>query len=199
MKCHEIMHPVSQRVRPEDTADQAAKLMEIYNVGLLPVCREDGGVLGVITDRDIAVRVVAQNRSAGQTPVREIMSSPAEGVAGEGPSELASELMSKRGFTRLLVLDQAGNVEGLVSIFDLVAEDSPDLALTVARSIRAREQTQGTPVRRLVPDEKASASAEQPGHGKAGGYGDDGVDNQARTEAERVVSGVGNALKEFPS
>ena len=68
MKCEEVMKSDVTCVSPQDTAEEAACRMRDENVGFLPVCDESRMVLGTITDRDIAIRVVAGKR-AGSTSV----------------------------------------------------------------------------------------------------------------------------------
>ena len=62
MRCEEIMSQDVQWIRRDETVARTAKLMAFHNLGLLPVCNADGKAVGVITDRDIALRVVGKDR-----------------------------------------------------------------------------------------------------------------------------------------
>ena len=72
MKVHEIMTAHARCVGPENTVVEAAGLMRELDVGALPIC-EDDRLAGMITDRDIAIRAVADGRDPSVTPVSEIM------------------------------------------------------------------------------------------------------------------------------
>ena len=74
MRCESIMTAEVETVRSGDTVTEAARKMRDLNIGFLPVCDRDGVVDGVITDRDIAMRVVAERRSAS-TKVDDVMTS----------------------------------------------------------------------------------------------------------------------------
>ena len=76
MHCHEIMTVKVESVVPHLTVELAARKMRDHILGFLPVCDEGGRVLGVLTDRDIALRLCAAGRHAGETRVEEIMSRP---------------------------------------------------------------------------------------------------------------------------
>src|SRR5690349_8319555 len=73
MKIAEIMTPDVQCIRPDDSLVEAASLMRQLDVGVLPVC-ENEKLIGMITDRDIAVRAVADGRDPNATKVRDTMS-----------------------------------------------------------------------------------------------------------------------------
>jgi CBS domain-containing protein len=73
MKCEDVMKTVVECVGPEDTALEAAQRMRDERLGFLPVCGSSKEILGTVTDRDIAVRLVAEGRPA-TTPIEEIMS-----------------------------------------------------------------------------------------------------------------------------
>src|SRR5215204_2008792 len=72
MRCKDIMKRQIECVSPAGTVEHAARRMRDQNIGFLPVCDESGQVVGTITDRDIAVRVVAE-RQPGTTPVEKVM------------------------------------------------------------------------------------------------------------------------------
>ena len=74
MKVKDIMSKTVVNLNPEDTVDQAAHLMKEHNVGSIPVC-SNGKVIGIITDRDIALRSVADGNNSTTQKIREIMSS----------------------------------------------------------------------------------------------------------------------------
>ena len=126
---------------PAKLSPAAAKLMAFHNLGLLPICSADGKPLGVITDRDIALRVIGKDRLAAQTVVEDVMSAPVQSVASDCPVDRVGELMTKAGVSRLLVLDESGRLAGLVSVADLLVHSPGKNALETARGIYAREMS----------------------------------------------------------
>jgi CBS domain-containing protein len=107
-------------IAPSATVYDAVKLMAEKNVGALLVL-EGGSVVGVITERDYARKVVLMARSSKETPVREIMTSPVMYVSPERTSEECMALMTENRFRHLPVMDK-GRLVGLVSIGDLVKD-----------------------------------------------------------------------------
>lgn len=102
---------------PMDTIQSAAQLMDDLNVGAVPVC--DGQrLVGVITDRDIAVRAVA----AGQrpdTPISEAMSEPVHWCYDDQPLEELMEQMREAQLRRIPVIDHDKHLVGIISLGDL--------------------------------------------------------------------------------
>jgi CBS domain-containing protein len=107
-------------IAPSAMVYDAVKLMAEKNVGALLVL-EGGSVVGVITERDYARKVVLMARSSKETPVREIMTSPVMYVSPERTSEECMALMTENRFRHLPVMDK-GRLVGLVSIGDLVKD-----------------------------------------------------------------------------
>lgn len=121
-KISEVMSTDVQTVGPEATIEEAAQEMREGDFGLVPVA-EDGSLLGVITDRDIAIRAVAEGLDP-DTPVQEIMS---EGVvcANEDDSiEEAARIMSEHQIRRLPIVDAEQQLVGIVSLGDFAVESS---------------------------------------------------------------------------
>ena len=107
-------------IAPSAMVYDAVKQMAEKNVGALLVL-EGGSVVGVITERDYARKVVLMARSSKETPVREIMTSPVMYVSPERTSEECMALMTENRFRHLPVMDK-GKLVGLVSIGDLVKD-----------------------------------------------------------------------------
>jgi CBS domain-containing protein len=121
-KIGDVMHADVETIGPEATIQEAAQQMRDGDYGVLPVVDGDN-LLGVITDRDIVVRAVAEDRGA-DTPIREVMT---EGVisANEDDSvEDAAQIMSEHQIRRLPIVDADNRLVGIVSIGDFVVEAS---------------------------------------------------------------------------
>ena len=106
------------RVAPEAPVLEAVRLMAEHHVGALLVMREHE-LLGIISERDYARKVILRGRSSSETAVTQIMSAPVTTVAPESTVEECMRLMTERRIRHLPVL-HGGRVIGLVSIGDLV-------------------------------------------------------------------------------
>jgi len=136
MRCEEIMKKNVQCLKPNDTARDAATCMRDNNVGFLPICDDDKKVCGVITDRDIVCRVVADGKD-WNTPVNTFMSS--DGLAYVKPSDdlqKAQDLMAQRKVSRVFVCDDNNRIEGVISLSDIAQrQDASD----TMRQVSSRE------------------------------------------------------------
>jgi CBS domain-containing protein len=105
-------------VAPHDSVLRAIEIMATRHVGALLVMTE-GTLLGIISERDYARKVILKNRSSHDTPVNDIMSSPAVSVTPEDTVHHCMQLMTEGRFRHLPVV-RAGRVVGMLSIGDLV-------------------------------------------------------------------------------
>jgi CBS domain-containing protein len=188
MLCREIMRQDVQWVLPDSTVAAAARLMDSNNLHLLPVCGGDGKPLGVLTDRDIALRVVARGRPPELTRVDEVMTAPPLFVSPDAPADRIAEIMNHEGTSRLLVIDRDGNLEGIVVLSDLLLVAPSDVTLTAARGVL------GTVHRSSRGPSAPTEEYEGTGRDELSTE----TENPARAEAETVVRGGTNELKEFP-
>lgn len=118
MTLREIMSKTVVRIRPDEPVSVAARALNQYNIGVLPVCGYDGHLKGVLTDRDIVTRCLASDKDPAKTKVAEVMT--ARVVAGRPEMEAAqaAELMGREQVRRLPVLEN-GRLCGMVSLADL--------------------------------------------------------------------------------
>jgi len=131
--------------RPEMSVADAAELMRRHHVGDLVVVNEREGKripVGIVTDRDIVVEVVAAKLDAAALTVGEIMG--LELVTGHEDDAIFDTLQSMRtkGVRRVPIVDEAGGLLGIVTVDDLIevfAEELTDLARVISRG-RAREE-----------------------------------------------------------
>src|SRR5262245_29358233 len=118
MLCEELMKTDPECASPVDTIEDAARLMRDANVGFLPVCDESKRVLGTITDRDIAIRAVA-DALPGSTPVEEVMTDEVVACSPKEEVEAALELMGENRKSRIICLDGDGRLAGVISLSDI--------------------------------------------------------------------------------
>jgi CBS domain-containing protein len=121
MLVKEIMTHNAEVVSPDDTLEQAARKMEELNIGPLPVC-EGNRVVGILTDRDITVRATAAGCDPKKTVVHEIMYYNIIYCYDDQDVSEAAKLMSEKQIRRLLVMDRANDLVGIVSLADLATE-----------------------------------------------------------------------------
>jgi CBS domain-containing protein len=105
-------------VAPHESVLRAIEIMATRYVGALLVMNE-GTLLGIISERDYARKVILKNRSSHDTPVSDIMTSPAISVTPEDTVHHCMQLMTEKRFRHLPVM-KAGRVVGMLSIGDLV-------------------------------------------------------------------------------
>src|SRR5216683_641977 len=105
-------------VAPTDSVLRAIEIMATRHVGALLVMNE-GTLLGIISERDYARKVILKNRSSHDTPVSDIMTQPAISVTPEDTVHHCMQLMTEKRFRHLPVV-KGGRVVGMLSIGDLV-------------------------------------------------------------------------------
>lgn len=126
----EIMSTDVQTVTPEKTLRHAAQLMLDLDVGALPVC--DGRrLLGMVTDRDIAVRGVASGLGPDDGCVSDVMSSDVRWLTDDQDSEAAKQLMGDAQVRRLPVINADKDLVGIVSLGDLALRQPGHIDETV--------------------------------------------------------------------
>lgn len=117
---------------PEDSAQDAARLMAEEGTGALPV-REGDRLVGMVTDRDLALRLVAEGRDARTTRVREVMTPDIRWIFEDETLDRAAEIMADQQVRRLPVVNRERHLVGIVSLGDLArggdAESLPGRAL----------------------------------------------------------------------
>ncbi|WP_315121023.1 CBS domain-containing protein [uncultured Clostridium sp.] len=120
MKVKDVMTKTLATLSPEDTVERAAQMMREHNIGSLPICQEDK-VIGIITDRDVALRSAAEGENAQRQTVRDIMSSNPVIVSPEIEAKEAARIMSERQIRRLPVVEN-NSLVGMLSLGDLSVE-----------------------------------------------------------------------------
>ncbi|MFH0900896.1 MAG: CBS domain-containing protein [Pseudomonadota bacterium] len=139
MLCEEIMRKDVQMVAPDDSAQTAASKMRDENIGFLPVVDQSGAILGTVTDRDLATRLVAGGHDPAHTPVGTVMT---RGVVSCHPSDdirRAEELMRRNHKSRIVCIDSANRLAGIISLSDIVQYEEEKEAVQTVKEVAQRE------------------------------------------------------------
>ena len=121
MNVRDVMTTEPRCVSAQDTIRAAARIMRDEDTGVVPVVESDNRPVGVVTDRDIAVRAVAEGLGF-DTPVIEIASAEVVSVSPDASVGEAAEIMAELQIRRLPVVEN-GRVVGIVSLGDIAVKD----------------------------------------------------------------------------
>ena len=113
-------------IDPDAPVIEAARLMKKNDIGSVVVVTPRGEVIGIVTEKDLVTRVVAENRNPLETRVREVMTPNPVTVYDDTPLETAARLMAERGIGHLPVVDRAGRLVGILAKSDIL-EFTPEL------------------------------------------------------------------------
>lgn len=129
-KVRDVMAQNLRTVSKEDSVADAARTMRDADIGDVIVLTENEQLCGIVTDRDIAIRAVAEGRDPKGTSVDEICSHEVTALSPDEDVKDAAKIMRDRAVRRLPVVE-AGNARpvGIVSIADLAIERDPDSAV----------------------------------------------------------------------
>jgi CBS domain-containing protein len=135
-KAKDIMCRQPQCCTPEDTIQDAARMMEQCDCGAIPVLEGDSvkKAVGIITDRDIACRAIALGRGP-QTKVRECMTTPVAAVGEDSTVGECCDTMERAKVRRLLVTDSEGELCGIISQADIALRLSKNLTAEVVKEV----------------------------------------------------------------
>ncbi|WP_068979571.1 CBS domain-containing protein [Aeromonas sp. EERV15] len=125
--------------KASEPVEKIAELMQARNIGFVPICGDDGTVVGTLTDRDLALRVLAEHRSASSTRAGDIMT---RDVVCCGPDEdlnVAQRLMSDHKKSRIGCVDDQKRPVGVISLSDIAARDGGARSSELLSSISERE------------------------------------------------------------
>jgi len=135
MTCADLMTRDPVCCIPTDSASRVAKIMKTEDVGSLPVCesRHSRKLVGIVTDRDLALHVVAEGRDATNTSAQDVMTRAPITCLPEDDLEKAVDAMQRHQVRRIPVVDQNGQLMGIISQADIAtrAHESEKTAETV--------------------------------------------------------------------
>ena len=122
MKLREVMTNPVIRIHPGETVGVAARMLEHYNIGSLPVCGSDGRLCGLVTDRDIVTRCLAAGKTPERTTVAEVMTRKIIAARPDTDASAAAGMMGAKQIRRLPVMEN-GKLCGMVSLADLARRE----------------------------------------------------------------------------
>lgn len=164
MKVSEVMTTEVETVQMNSTLEEVASIMKVENVGAIPVVDEDDDLVGIITDRDIVVRCVAEGKDPSDTNVEEVLSHELETIEPDVEVEEAARLMADKQIRRLPVCED-GELVGMISLGDLAVKTSqPETSGAALREISQGVRGDDTSSMQMRgPRSQTSASAHEGG------------------------------------
>ncbi|MDF2773284.1 MAG: hypothetical protein K0S86_2779 [Geminicoccaceae bacterium] len=128
MKVQDIMSRNPTCVTPETPLAEAARLMKQEDIGVVPVVESENSkrLVGLITDRDIAIRAVAEGRDGNTTSVGHIMTSEVRSASPDDSVDDVMTLMGREQVRRVPIVDERGSLVGIVAQADIVLEAKDD-------------------------------------------------------------------------
>lgn len=138
MKARDIMTEGPACCTPDDSVQDAARLMEEYDCGCVPVVEdpETNKLVGVVTDRDLACRCLGQGRGP-ETKVGSVMSEDPSCCSPDSDVDEVGRIMAERQVRRVPVVDDAGCCVGMIAQADLARNDSAASDQDVGRVVEA--------------------------------------------------------------
>ena len=136
MKIKEMMHKGVEWVSPETPVTTLAKKMLQHDVGALPVGENDR-LIGMVTDRDIAVRGVAKGKDISKLTARDIMTKGVIWCRDSENADDAARIMETKHLRRLPVIDENKRMVGMLSLGDISHAASQRIAVEVTKGVSA--------------------------------------------------------------
>jgi CBS domain-containing protein len=137
-KCSDVMtrNPVS--ARPDDTVASVARLMKENDIGPVPIVDDNSSkrLVGIVTDRDLAIKVVAAGRDPQSTPVKEVMTTNVITCRDDDDIETALDAMSTQQLRRIPVVDDGNKLLGIIAQADIATRmNEPEKTGEVVKDI----------------------------------------------------------------
>ena len=144
MRVRDIMTPDPAFCTPDSSAAEAARLMRDNDCGSIPVVENSQSkkLVGTVTDRDLAVRGLAEGKGP-DSPVRELMTASPVTCGPDDEVEIVREVMVARLVRRVPVVDERGNLVGIVAQADIAREEGAASDQEVGRIVEAISEPRG--------------------------------------------------------
>ena len=137
-KCSEVMTENPVYALPDDTVEKVAQLMKKEDIGPVPVVdnEQNKRLVGIVTDRDLALKVVAEGRDPQTTKVEEVMTRKLITCRPEDDVESAMKAMAQYQLRRIPVVDNDDRLVGIISQADVATRvDEPEKTAEVVKEI----------------------------------------------------------------
>jgi CBS domain-containing protein len=135
MQCEDLMHEDVECARGDDDARTVARRMKERDIGFIPVCDDEKRVIGTITDRDLAIRLVAEGKP-GSTRASDLMTRQVVACRGTDDIGEAERLMAKHQKSRILCVDDEEHLIGVITLADISQEEEPDRVGDTIRHVK---------------------------------------------------------------
>ena len=136
MKVKDVMHKGVDWVSPNTPITELAKLMRAHDIGCIPV-GEDDKLIGMVTDRDIAIRGFANGKDISKLTARDVMTKPVIWCWDSDNAMNAARLMENKKIRRLPVIDDNKRMVGMLSLGDISHAVSDHTAAEVIKAVSA--------------------------------------------------------------
>jgi CBS domain-containing protein len=138
MKCDVVMTKNPVCCLPNDMVAKVAQLMKRENIGPIPVIEneETRKLVGIVTDRDLALKIVAEGRDAESTNVEAVMTRKVVTCRAEDDLQIALDAMSEHQLRRIPIVDNDNKILGIISQADVATRiDQPEKTAAVVKGI----------------------------------------------------------------
>jgi CBS domain-containing protein len=137
-KCSEVMTKNPVCCLPTDMVAKAAELMKSENIGSIPVIENEQTekLVGIVTDRDLALRIVAEGRDAKSTKIEVVMTRKVVTCRADDDLQKALDAMAEHQLRRIPVVDNDNKILGIIAQADVATRvDQPEKTAEVVREI----------------------------------------------------------------
>jgi CBS domain-containing protein len=134
----EAMHEGCECIGESQTLLDAAKRMEELDIGVLPICGDDDRLKGMLTDRDIVVKALAQDRDPATTMCGEFAQGTVHWIAADGSLDEALSMMREHAVKRLCVMDDDKRLSGIITEADVATNAPEDKTGELVEAIAAK-------------------------------------------------------------
>jgi len=141
--CEEVMTSNPVCCLPGDNVILVAELMKSANIGAIPVIddKETQKLIGILTDRDLAMKIVGEGRDAGTTRVEAVMTRKVVTCRADDDLQIAVNAMSEHQLRRIVVVDSGNKILGIISQADVATRvDQPEKTAEMVKEISQPEE-----------------------------------------------------------
>jgi CBS domain-containing protein len=138
MKCGEVMTKDPVCSLPNNTVKKVAQLMKRENIGSVPIVEDEQTrtLVGIVTDRDLALKIVAKGRDANSTKVEKVMTRQVVTCRAEDDVQKALDVMGKNQLRRIPIVDDDNRIVGIIAQADVATRmNQPEKTATVVKEI----------------------------------------------------------------